>query len=68
MIPARPSPPPKIGDVAAMASVCERLDRIKSNLDTLVEMMNPVAAVFSDKSMRVAIGAASTSQSLKVRK
>ena len=51
-----------------MASVCERLDRIESNLDTLVEMMNPVAAVFSDKSMRVAIGAASTSQSLKVRK
>ena len=60
-----------MGDVAGM---CERVDRlgnveqavlrIERKLDMLVDMMKPL---FANPSMRVAIGAAVTAQSMRVR-
>jgi hypothetical protein len=73
MTPVMKTPaPPKFGDVANM---CERVDRlgnveqavlrIERKLDDLVRMMTPL---FANPSMRVAIGAAVTTQALKVRR
>jgi hypothetical protein len=73
MIPAKKpaGAPPKFGDVAGM---CERVDRlgnveatvarIEKKLDDLVRMMTPL---FANPSIRQAIGAAITSQSMRVR-
>jgi hypothetical protein len=71
-IAAKKPVPPKFGDVAGMCERASRLDnieatvsRIERKLDMLVDMMKPL---FANPSMRVAIGAAVTAQSMRVRK
>jgi hypothetical protein len=69
--------PPRYGaaDVSNVVTLSSRLSnvetailRIEAKLDKLCAMMLPVAATFADKGLRVAVGAASTSHSMRVRK
>jgi hypothetical protein len=54
--------PVRMGEPSAMCSILERLDRLELKIDDLIQMLKPV---FSDKSMRIAIGAAITSSSMQ---
>lgn len=60
--PVRPAP---IGDVASMAGLVERIDRIGGKLNSLIAMMTPL---FSNPTMRQAIAGAVTSHGLKVNR
>jgi hypothetical protein len=58
-------PAPKLGDnPTVLCGLSERLDRIERMVDDLVRMVTPL---FSNPAIRVAIGAAVTAQSMKVR-
>jgi hypothetical protein len=66
MTPARPSPPPKLGDnPAVLCGLTDRLDRIERKLDDLIRTVTPL---FSNPALRQAIGAAITTQAMRVRK
>jgi hypothetical protein len=65
MIPAKKPAPVRMGVVAETASLSERLTRIESKLDDLVRMVTPL---FANPAMRQAIGAAVTTQAMRVRK
>jgi hypothetical protein len=56
-----------MGVVAETASISDRLTRLEAKVDYLIAMMEPMSTLFSDKGMRVAIGAAVMSQQMRVR-
>ena len=65
-------PPPKFGDVVGMCERVDRLDnvqatvaRIERKLDDLIRTVTPL---FSNPALRQAIGAAITTQALRVRR
>lgn len=62
MTPAKKPVPVRMGVVAETASIADRLDRIERKVDDLLRMVTPL---FVNPSMRVAIGAAVTAQSMR---
>jgi hypothetical protein len=56
--------PVRMGVVAETATIADRLTRLEAKVDYLIAMMEPMSTLFSDKGMRVAIGAAITARGM----
>jgi hypothetical protein len=63
--PKKPAPVRMGGDVASMCERTDRLDRIERKVDDMVRMLTPL---FANPALRQAIGAAITTQAMRVRK
>jgi hypothetical protein len=66
MIPAK-KPAPRLGDIPTPSDLARRVDRLDSierKIDDLVRMLTPL---FANPALRQAIGAAVTTQAMRVR-